>query len=82
MQVQSPGKQRGVEIYSRWQRPITQATAEYMFKDLGSFQGINYQIMGGGGGGGKSQYGGCAPYINRWPFSPDNLIRVLATKTD
>ena len=26
--------------------PITQATAVYMVEDLGSFQGINYQIMG------------------------------------
>ena len=26
--------------------PITEATAVYMVEDLGSFQGINYQIMG------------------------------------
>ena len=39
-----------LEISSRWQRLITQATVLLcicMFEDLGSFQGINYQIKGG-----------------------------------
>ena len=31
-------------------------------------------------GWGKSQYGGCAPYNNRWPFSPDNLISCSQPK--